>query len=261
MGHNTRRVLLKTARSKPILNKKELFCRSNKMMMMKSKTTKLVLITTALFSGGGIRAEDDHDHDHHDDHVQCQCVSGLTIDCATAGATTTAALNYLEANAVCKTAAAEDNAQCVSNYYVMQAHHDHCAHEDMPLLVETKIHDYESFYEDCEIRRQFDSDLDACPTIDCNNILTDMGNIVTEMSEANCNTDCSSATCEEDQLPTALETTLHDFEEACENNLCNTSPAVFTLDPSVCPPPPPATKAIVSKLILGLTASVAYLLM
>ena len=32
--HNTRRVLLKTTRSKPILNKKELFCRSNKMMMM-----------------------------------------------------------------------------------------------------------------------------------------------------------------------------------------------------------------------------------
>jgi hypothetical protein len=69
-------------------------------------------------------------------------------------------------------------------------------------------------------------------------------------------------TCEEDQLPTALETTLHDLEEACEDNLCNTSPAVFTLDTSVCSPPPsPATKAIVSKLILGLTASVAYLLM
>ena len=99
-----------------------------------------------------------------------------------------------------------------------------------------------------------------------------MGNIVTEMSEANCDTTCSSATCkekyqkmlmahdmcEEDQLPTALETTLHDYEEACEDNLCNTSPAVFTLDTSVCSP---ATKAIVSKLILGLTASVAYLLM
>ena len=242
-------------------------------MMMKSKTTKLVLITTALFSGGGIRAEDDHDH--HDDHVQCQCVSGLTINCATAATTTTAALNYLEANAVCKTAAGEDNAQCVSNYYVMQAHHDHCAHEDMPLLVETKIHDYESFYEDCEIRRQFDSDLDACPTIDCNNILTDMGNIVTEMSEANCNTGTTCATsatckekyqkmlmahdtCEEAQLPTTLETTLHDYEEKCEANLCNTSPAAFTLDTSVCSP---ATKAIVSKLILGLAASAAYLLM
>ena len=182
-----------------------------------------------------------------------------------------AALNYLEANAVCKTAAGKNNAQCVSNYYIVQAHHDHCAHEDMPLLVETKIHDYESFYEDCEIRRQFDSDLDACPTIDCNNILTDMGNIVTEMSEANCDTTCSSATCkekyqkmltahdtcEEDELPTALETTLHDYEEACEANLCNTSPAAFTLDTSVCSP---ATKAIVSKLILGLAASAAYLL-
>jgi hypothetical protein len=69
-------------------------------------------------------------------------------------------------------------------------------------------------------------------------------------------------TCKEDQLPTALEKTLHDHEEACEDNLCNTSPAAFTLDTSVCSPPPsPATKAIVSKLILGLTASVAYLLM
>ena len=233
------------------------------------------MITAALFSGGGIRAEDDHDH--HDDHVQCQCVSGLTINCATAATTTTAALNYLEANdAVCKTAAGENNAQCVSNYYIVQAHHDHCSHEDMPLEVETELHHFESFYEDCEIRRQFDSDLDACPAIDCANILTDMGSIVTEMSEENCNTDCSSDTCktkyqkmlmahdtcEEDQLPTALETTLHDYEEACEANLCNTSPAAFTLDTSVCSPPPsPATKAIVSKLILGLTASVAYLLM
>ena len=183
-----------------------------------------------------------------------------------------AALNYLETNTVCETAAGEDNAQCVSNYYIMQAHHDHCAHEDMPQEVETEMHHFESFYEDCEIRRQYDSDLDACPTIDCNNILTDMGNIVTEMSEANCDTTCSSATCkekyqkmlmahdtcEEDQLPTALERTLHDYEEACEANLCNTSPAAFTLDTSVCSP---ATKAIVSKLILGLTASVAYLLM
>lgn len=203
----------------------------------------------------------------------------MTIDCATADATTTAALNYLETNAVCKTAAGEDNAQCVSNYYVMQAHHDHCAHEDMPLAVETKIHDYESFYEDCEIRRQFDPDLDACPTIDCNNILTDMGNIVKEMSDANCytGTTCETSatckekyqkmlmahdTCEEAQLPTKLETTLHDYEEKCEPNLCNTSPAAFTLDTSVCEVSSPATpKVIVSKLILGLAASVAYLLM
>ncbi len=126
----------------------------------------------------------------------------------------------------------------------------------MPLEVETELHHFESFYEDCEIRRQFDSDLDACPAIDCANILTDMGSIVTEMSEENCNTDCSSDTCntkyqkmlmahdtcEEDQLPTALETTLHDYEEACEANLCNASPAAFTLDTSVCSPPPsPAT--------------------
>ena len=186
-----------------------------------------------------------------------------------------AALNYLETNTVCETAAGEDNAQCVSNYYIMQAHHDHCAHEDMPQEVETEMHHFESFYEDCEIRRQYDSDLDACPTIDCNNIMTDMGNIVTEMSDAKCNTGttCETSatckekyqkmlmahdTCEEAQLPTTLETTLHDYEEKCETNLCNTSPAAFTLDTSVCSP---ATKAIVSKLILGLTTSVAYLLM
>ena len=187
--------------------------------------------------------------------------------------TTQAALDYLEENeSVCKTKA--NSAECKSNYYVMQAHHDHCAHDQIPHDVEHELHDFEAYYEDCHVKRQFDSDLSSCPAVDCSNVLTTDGNIVDEMGSNNCNDDCSSNecktryqkmlmfhdTCAENQLPTDLEKGVHDYEEKCESHLCNTASAAFTLDTSVCSPAP-SVIASSSKFVLGLAGFAAYFLM
>ena len=187
--------------------------------------------------------------------------------------TTKDALDYLEENeSVCKTEA--NSAECKSNYYVMQAHHDHCAHDQIPHDVEHELHDFEAYYEDCHVKRQFDSDLSSCPAVDCSNVLTTDGNIVAEMGSYNCNDDCSSNecktrfqkmlmfhdTCAENQLPTDLEKGMHDYEENCESHLCNTASAAFTLDTSVCSPAP-SVIASSSKFVLGLAGFAAYFLM
>ena len=192
--------------------------------------------------------------------------------------TTKTALDYLEANeSVCKTEA--NSAECKSNYYVIQVHHDHCAHDEVPHDVEHELHELEAFYEDCHVKRQYDSDLSRCPAVDCSNVLTTDGNIVAEMGSNNCNTDCSSNecktryqkmlmfhdTCAENQLPTDLEKGVHDHEEKCEINLCNTADAAFTLDTSVCSPAPTHSSSTViassSKFVLGLAGFAAYFLM
>merc|ERR1712054_272177 len=56
---------------------------------------------------------------------------------------------------------------CVPNYYVMQAHHDHCLHDSLPTGIEKALHDYEHFYDDCFVKRQFNAALSACPAVDC----------------------------------------------------------------------------------------------
>ena len=249
------------------------FCRSSdscntfSLYNRPRKQSKLLLsaaLIASSFALSSTRAEDDHDHE------LCQCIAGLSIDCSTAMTTTQAALDYLEANKnVCQTAT--NSAECKSNYYVMQAHHDHCAHDDIPHEVEHEIHDFESYYEECKIRRQYDSHLSNCPAVDCSNLFTTDGDIVAEMGSYNCNTDCSSDeckiryqkmlmyhdTCAENQLPTGLEKGMHDYEEKCENHLCNTASAAFTLDTSVCSSALSAI-ALSSKFLLGLAGFAAY---
>ena len=186
--------------------------------------------------------------------------------------TTQDAFDYLKEHSECKTEA--NSAECKSKYYVMQAHHDHCAHDQVPPAVEHGLHDFEAFYEDCHVKRQFDSDLSSCPAVDCSDTLTTDKDIVDEMEDNTCNTDCSSNacktryqkmlmyhdTCAENQLPTNLEQGVHDYEEKCESHLCNTAEAAFTLDTSVCSPAP-SVMASSSKFVLGLAGFAAYFLM
>ncbi len=187
--------------------------------------------------------------------------------------TTQAALDFLEANSgECKKK--PNSAECKSKYYVIQAHHDHCPHDKLPPEVEHELHEFEAFYDDCYIKRQFDSDLSSCPKIECSDALTTDKDIVTEMETNTCNTDCSSNacktrfqrmlmyhdTCGENQMPTNLEQGMHTYEAKCESNLCNTAEAEFTLDTSVCSPAP-SVIASSSKFVLGLAGFAAYFLM
>ena len=165
----------------------------------------------------------------------------------------------------CKKAGA--SATCCTNYHIVQSHHDHCTHEQIPASLETTLHDYENFYEDCEVARQFDDDLSPCPAVTCSTAKDDLASVTTDLQTATCNTDCSSATCktlfqkvlmahdscEEDELPSAIEKTLHDYEEKCENQFCNSASKAFTLDDGTCP----AHSGAAAQRALSLAAIVA----
>jgi hypothetical protein len=132
---------------------------------------------------------------------------------------------------------------CVHNYHVMQAHHDHCLHDQLPTGIEKKLHDYEHFYDDCFVKRQFDAELTTCPKVDCSDATAMTKAIATLQAPGNCNTTqaCADTTCAnaikivlavhdlcpEDKLPNNLETALHDYEEPCEAQLCNTAEKAF----------------------------------
>jgi len=136
---------------------------------------------------------------------------------------------------------------CKNNYWLMQMHHDHCPHDALDVSIETGIHDFEEFYNDCTIDRKYDPTKDACPSVSCSSVNVDLQNAVTTLTAENCNTDCSTTTCintfqrilmahdtcEESQLPTDLETGLHSFEDACENHVCNAKS----------PPSPPSSSS------------------
>lgn len=192
---------------------------------------------------------DDHDHDEHDDHdhEECVCIAaeqGWTIDCSNMDPVTTA-ISYLENTASCATTSHTE--ECEKQYYIMQSHHDHCPHESMDESMDRAIHDFEHLYEDCEISRAHDPDLDMCPDVTCSAASVELGDARATLTANNCNNDCSSAacktlfhklvkahdTCEEDELPTTLEITLHDFEESC--TLCNSYSQTPELDYDHCP--------------------------
>ena len=108
--------------------------------------------------------------------------------------------------------------------------------------LERFIHDIEHLYEDCKIFRQYEEDLDTCPDVTCSTASVDLGNAGATLTRNSCGSDCSTTacktlfqkllkahdTCEEDDLPTTLENTLHNFEESCTP--CNSYPQNTVLD-------------------------------
>jgi len=190
---------------------------------------------------------DGHSHGHgggtdEEDFLGlCVCqaqANGWTLTCSDT-ASIQAAVDYLEATPACQ--ADDPPKACIDKYYVMQAHHDHCLHDELPADIEKTLHDYEAFYSDCFVKRQFDDHLSACPAVDCNDaaaltaaisLLT--GNCLTE--EACAAEDCSAAiktvlmahdTCPENLLPNNLETALHNHEDPCHEVLCNSASGPF----------------------------------
>merc|ERR1712054_673418 len=127
---------------------------------------------------------------------------------------------------------------CHDQYLILQAHHD-----------------------DCYIKREYVEDLDDCPVLtatQCANT-ADLQAAVDALTNItnNCTGDCSSDTCKnaiqkvlmshdtcpEDQLPTTLENALHDYEDACVEQLCNSADGVFDPYDTTCPAEDPATSA------------------
>ena len=182
----------------------------------------------------------------------CEAVEhGWSIDCSNI-AVVVDALNYLlEPTNGCAFEDAADDEACHQNYHVMQAHHDFCPHHDLDEAgdVETIIHDFEQLYDDCSIGRMYDPELAMCPEVDCSDSDAMFAVVDTIRSDAcatSCTGDCEAAfqtilhvhdVCEEEQIPTLLETSLHDFEELCEEHLCNSvteEQGMALLDDSQC---------------------------
>jgi len=187
-----------------------------------------------------------HSHGTWSDEYEGKCVCqakahSWTLNCADKPKIV-AAVAALKADAQCKKKGASQT--CTNNYYVMQAHHDHCLHNDLPTNIEKDFHDYEHFYDNCMVKRQFNANLGQCPAVTCTDQTT-MTNQVAALKLAgnNCNTTsgcavkvCADAikvvlaahdTCSKNQLPDSLEDALHNYEEACEAQLCNTAGAAF----------------------------------
>jgi len=168
----------------------------------------------------------------------CQAASGgWKVDCSTMTPVTTA-VAALKAKAECMAGSPPDD--CVKNYFIMQAHHDHCLHDVLPTDIEKDLHVYEEFYQDCFIKRQYDSGLSNCPAVTCggNEVTTAVSklNACGTSPTACAQTDCSAAmktvlmahdTCPEDTLPDNLEKSLHDHEVFCAAELCNSAEAAF----------------------------------
>merc|ERR1719171_997710 len=187
---------------------------------------------------------DGHAHSHGGAEAwksKCVCKAaekGWKLDC-TNKAAIQGAVDKLEAKAACKATSPPED--CIGDYHLMQAHHDHCLHDQLPTGIEKKLHDYEHFYDDCYVKRQFNPSLTACPKVDCND-QTAMTTAI-ETLQAGCTTkencaakSCADAIkvvlavhdlCPESKLPNNLEVALHDHEEPCEKQLCNTAEAAF----------------------------------
>jgi len=185
-----------------------------------------------------------HSHGTWKDEFEGKCVcqakaNKWKLDCADK-AKVQAAVDALEADTKCKAKGSPQT--CVNNYYIMQAHHDHCLHDQLPTGIEKKLHDYEHFYDDCMIKRQFSAALKVCPSVTCSDGAS-LTSAISALQGGNCNTTlgcadaaCSAAiktvlmahdTCPEKSLPNNLEVALHDFEAACDAQLCNTASAAF----------------------------------
>lgn len=197
-------------------------------------------------------ADDHHDHDHKEEkkedahgHHKCACEAreqGWKIDCVDKAAMQAAQDHLNKEENHC-----DEKNKCTKEFLILQAHHDHCPHDSVPTGAEKLIHQVEKAYTSCEIPRQFNKDFSACPAVKC----TDKAGFeaaAKALKDNNCTTSCKSDVCksnfqtilsghdncEEDELPTAVEEALHDFEESCEDNLCNTLDKPYFADGEKC---------------------------
>merc|ERR1711881_585002 len=105
---------------------------------------------------------------------------------------------------------------CVHNYHVMQAHHDHCLHDSLPKGIEKALHDYEHFYDDCFVKRQFNPELSTCPEVDCSDATAMTKAIATLQAGCTTTQACADATCS-----AAIKTVLAVHDLCSESDLPN----------------------------------------
>ena len=112
---------------------------------------------------------DDHDHDHDHDHERCGCIAkefGFVIDCNKTEVIQAAA-DYLQDENCILESKNNKTPECIRNFYIFQAHHDFCAHDDLPPFNEIIFHAMEEHFDTCFIERQYNPKLSMCPPVNC----------------------------------------------------------------------------------------------
>ena len=112
---------------------------------------------------------DDHDHDHDHDHKRCGCIAkefGFVIDCNKTEVIQAAA-DYLQDENCILESKNNKTSECIRNFYIFQAHHDFCAHDDLPAFNEIIFHAMEEHFDTCFIERQYNPKLSMCPPVNC----------------------------------------------------------------------------------------------
>jgi len=185
---------------------------------------------------------DEHDHDEHDheedhedhdehDHGSCACEAekyGFTIDCSDTDAMTTAMA------ALIADGCDQDclSATCETNFFIVQAHHDYCLHEEVPTVILDGFHDFEGICHECDIVKKRDPALADCPKAVCDGRGDDA---YQGLLEDGCMDGCNGATCGDsyrilrsehdncghDTMSATSAKGLHSFEEVCAVENCN----------------------------------------
>eukprot|EP01090_Pellita_catalonica_P013085 TRINITY_DN3024_c0_g1_i1.p1 TRINITY_DN3024_c0_g1~~TRINITY_DN3024_c0_g1_i1.p1 ORF type:complete len:301 (+),score=18.05 TRINITY_DN3024_c0_g1_i1:102-905(+) len=179
----------------------------------------------------------------HEALETCPCVAerdGWKIDCDDQGAMMKAFNFTQDPDNNCLNECQKSG--CRINYQIISAHHDYCLHDDVPTEIERAIHDLEGSCIECVIGRKYDPDLTDCENPICSDIST-ADAAVAALQIHDCTNDCSAVECSaaykvvrayhdlcaEDAIPASVERGIHDYEEPCESEGCNTSPALEEL--------------------------------
>ncbi|XRB16290.1 hypothetical protein RI054_12g61330 [Pseudoscourfieldia marina] len=136
----------------------------NRHYLYDSKSTDIEPVAQ-IPSGGGGGHDHGHDHDHGHGSEPCGCISkefGFALDCNKTEVIQ-AAVNYLQ-DENCKN---NKTPECIRNFYIFQAHHDFCAHDDLPPFNEIVFHAMEEHFDTCFIERQYNPKLSMCPPVNC----------------------------------------------------------------------------------------------
>ena len=184
----------------------------------------------------------EEDHAHHVNLPKCACHAaheGWKINCTDTTAMNNA-LEYLEtAGNNCKVK--DHSPECEKNFNIINTHHDHCDHDQVPEEIEKEIHEFEHLYTDCQIERKYYDLGGICKEIECeaSGTKAELTTAINDLKSNNCNATAKSCeapackdafqkvlmahdTCDHDDVPTNVEQSLHDYEEACDSVRCNT---------------------------------------
>ena len=204
---------------------------------------------------------------HFESGELCSCLQGdaahpFEIDCGREDMEhVLEAWNVLTTNPECMTEEGclnpANNSTCRQSFFVVQSHHDHCSHSDVPTEVEKGYHDYDEMCWHCLISRRYSPSHDMCPEVDCNEVeLADFASSVLQTACGVVDDDAGEdgeieSCCETEQTqsafklvlalhdacgPTAppiVDKLLHDYEYACEDYFCNSSSESYRAD--LCP--------------------------